>query len=120
MFDAINLVSGSAITSYDDLSNRPRLNTANTTAQVTSGDETLTGLVKLHKISKTGTYSDLIGTPTIPAYAANIALSTSANYITEPEFKNVKINGSTTNAASSENCELQYDTENKCVKFVFN
>ena len=120
VFDAIKLVSGSVITSYDDLSNRPRLNTTNTTAQITSGDETLTGLVKLHKISKTGTYSDLIGTPTIPAYAANIALSTSANYITEPEFKNVKINGGETNVQSTKNCQLQYDTVNNCLKFVFN
>jgi len=67
VFDAINLVSGSAITSYDSLSNRPRINTTNTTAQATSGDETLTGLVNLHKVAKTGTYSDLIGTPTIPS-----------------------------------------------------
>lgn len=67
-----------------------------------------------------GSYNDLTDKPTIPSYAANIALSSSANYIREPEFKKVKINGSSTNAASSENCELQYDTENKCVKFVFN
>jgi len=67
VFDAINFASGSIITSYDALSNRPRINTTNTTAQITSGDETLTGLVNLHKVAKTGTYSDLIGTPTIPS-----------------------------------------------------
>ena len=76
VFDAINLVSGSVITSYDLLSNRPRINTTNTTAQITSGDETLTGLVNLHKVAKTGTYSDLIGTPTIPS--APGTLSTTA------------------------------------------
>ena len=53
-------------------------------------------------------------------YAANIDLSSSANYVKEPEFKTVKINGSSTNAASSENCILQYDTTNKCLNFVFN
>lgn len=78
----------------------------------------VTSTVSLVGIS--GSYNDLTDKPTIPSYAANIALSSSANYIREPEFKNVKINGSSTNAASSENCELQYDTENKCVKFVFN
>ena len=53
-------------------------------------------------------------------YAANISLSSNANYITEPEFKTVKINGSNTNDASTENCILEYDTTNKCLNFVFN
>ena len=42
------------------------LNTTNTTAQATSSSESLSGTVNLHKIAKTGTYSDLIGAPTIP------------------------------------------------------
>lgn len=42
------------------------LNTTNTTAQSTSSSESLSGTVNLHKVSKTGTYSDLIGTPSIP------------------------------------------------------
>lgn len=67
VYDAINFASGCIVTSYDLLSNRPRINTTNTTAQITNGDETLTGLINLHKIAKTGTYSDLIGTPTIPS-----------------------------------------------------
>lgn len=53
-------------------------------------------------------------------YAANLNLTTTANYITEPEFKSIKINGATTNSTSSENCILQYDTTNKCLKFIFN
>ena len=40
------------------------LDTTATTAQSTSSSESLGGNVTLHKISKTGTYSDLIGTPT--------------------------------------------------------
>ncbi len=43
------------------------LNTNNTTAQTASSSEALSGTIKLHKVAKTGTYSDLIGTPTIPA-----------------------------------------------------
>ena len=43
------------------------MNTNNTTAQTASASEALSGTIKLHKVAKTGTYSDLIGTPTIPA-----------------------------------------------------
>ena len=42
------------------------LNTTATTAQSTSSNEALSGNITLHKVAKTGTYSDLIGTPTIP------------------------------------------------------
>lgn len=42
------------------------LNTNNSTAQTASSSEALSGTIKLHKVAKTGTYSDLIGTPTIP------------------------------------------------------
>ena len=43
------------------------LSTTSTTALGTSASETIkgTGSISLHKIAKTGTYSDLIGTPTI-------------------------------------------------------
>lgn len=53
-------------------------------------------------------------------YAGSINTSTTRSYITEPEFKSVKINGSSTNSASSNNCVLQYDTTNKCLNFIFN
>lgn len=53
-------------------------------------------------------------------YIANLQSGDAANYITEPEVKEVKINGSTSNVASSSNCVLQYDTINKCLKFIFN
>lgn len=44
------------------------LDTTATTAQSTSSSEAIagSGTIKLHKVAKTGTYSDLIGTPTIP------------------------------------------------------
>ena len=41
------------------------LDTTATTAQTTSSSEALSGNVTLHKIAKTGTYSDLIGKPTV-------------------------------------------------------
>lgn len=65
--------------------------------------------------NKAATVSTVTG-----SYVANLHPATSANYITEPEFKSVKINGSSTNSASSKNCVLQYDTTNECVKFIFN
>lgn len=39
------------------------LNTNNSTAQTVASSESLSGTVNLHKVAKTGTYSDLIGAP---------------------------------------------------------
>lgn len=47
------------------------LDTTATTAQATSSSEALSGNVKLHKISKTGKYSDLSGKPTVPVITLN-------------------------------------------------
>ena len=49
------------------------LNTNNSTAQTVSSSESLSGTIKLHKISKTGSYNDLLNKPTIPA--VDIALT---------------------------------------------
>ena len=51
------------------------LNTNNSTAQTVSSSESLSGTIKLHKISKTGSYNDLLNKPTIPA--VDIALTNS-------------------------------------------
>lgn len=51
------------------------LNTNNSTAQTVSSSESLSGTIKLHKISKTGNYNDLLNKPTIPA--VDIALTNS-------------------------------------------
>lgn len=56
-----------SILSYEDLSNKPVLNTSNATTQTANAIESFTGTINLHKISKTGTYSDLLGKPTIPS-----------------------------------------------------
>ena len=58
------------------------LDTTATTAQTTSASESITGsgTIKLHKVAKTGTYSDLIGTPTIPTKVSD--LSNDSGFIT--------------------------------------
>lgn len=43
------------------------LNTNNTEAQTANASESFGGNIKLHKISKTGSYTDLLNKPTIPA-----------------------------------------------------
>lgn len=48
------------------------LDTTATTAQTASANESLSGSVTLHKVAKTGTYSDLIGTPTIPTKVSDL------------------------------------------------
>ena len=58
------------------------LDTTATTAQTTSASEALSGSITLHKVAKTGTYSDLIGTPTIPTVPTNVSSFTNdANYV---------------------------------------
>lgn len=57
---------GSGETSnYNDLLNKPILNTNNTEAQSVDEEETIRGTVKLHKISKTGNYNDLNNKPSL-------------------------------------------------------
>lgn len=51
--------SGSA-GNYNDLLNKPILNTNNTGTQVPSATETIQGTISLHKVSKTGNYNDLL------------------------------------------------------------
>lgn len=43
-----------------------------TTAQPESDGESMSGNITLHKIAKTGTYSDLIGTPSIPTSLSDL------------------------------------------------
>ena len=59
--------SNSGPIDYNELENRPKLDTSNEDSQSTSEEELITGTIKLHKISKTGSYNDLLDTPTIPA-----------------------------------------------------
>lgn len=45
---------------YNNVSNKPTLNTDNTTSQTPSANETLQGTINLHKVSKTGALADTI------------------------------------------------------------
>lgn len=73
------------------------LKTDNTTAQTASSSEALSGTINLHKVAKTGTYSDLIGTPTIPT-VNNSTITVQMNGSTVDSF--------TTNASSSKTINL--------------
>lgn len=54
---------GGGTTNYNDLLNKPTLNTSNTSSLEVNSNETLKGNISLHKISKTGSYNDLNNLP---------------------------------------------------------
>lgn len=51
---------GGGTTNYPDLDNKPVLNSSNTTSQTPNANETITGTINLHKVSKTGALADTI------------------------------------------------------------
>ncbi len=51
--------------SYNDLTNKPILNTNISTSLTVSSAETISGTIQLHKISKTGSYNDLSNKPSL-------------------------------------------------------
>lgn len=60
-------------TDYNELiKNIPKLNTANSTSQ-NIGTEEIKNTINLHKISKTGNYSDLINLPDIPKEISDLS-----------------------------------------------
>lgn len=48
---------------YNELQNKPKLNTANSTSLAVNESEELKGIVSLHKVAKTGSYNDLLNKP---------------------------------------------------------
>jgi len=73
------VVSGTKTIAFtDNVPNVGSLNTNNATAQTVSSSESFTSNISLHKISKTGSYSDLLNKPTIPATNV-IPVTTTAN-----------------------------------------
>lgn len=82
-------------TSWDNkISSVKTLKTNNTTAQTASASETLSGsgTINLHKVSKTGSYNDLLNKPTIPTIP-NLSKGTttgSGNAVTD-----ITVNGHT-------------------------
>lgn len=55
--------SGGGTTNYQDLTNKPILNTNNSSSLATNQEEIIRGTISLHKISKTGDYNDLNSLP---------------------------------------------------------
>lgn len=50
-------------TNFNDLDNKPTLDTTNTNSLEPNSNETIQGKINLHKVSKTGAYADLVGVP---------------------------------------------------------
>ena len=48
---------------YNELQNKPKLNTANSTSLAVNESEELKGIISLHKVAKTGSYNDLTNKP---------------------------------------------------------
>lgn len=68
------------------------LNTDNAAAQSTNASEPLTGTVKLHKVAKTGSYSDLLDKLSIPTVGKLNTANTTAQYATSNESLSGTVN----------------------------
>jgi len=51
---------------YNDVCNKPKLNTNNTKSLAVNSAEEIKDTISLHKVAKTGSYKDLLDQPTIP------------------------------------------------------
>ena len=104
--DGVLSAEGGGTTDYSVLLNKPVLNTANTNSLAVNSNETINGIVSLHKISKTGSYEDLLNKPTIPTRTSDLTNNgdgttgskyiTNADLNTELESKQDKITGGAT------------------------
>lgn len=61
--DGVLSAQAGGVTNYNDLTDKPALNTNISESQPVSSNETISGTISLHKISKTGDYSDLNNLP---------------------------------------------------------
>ena len=76
------------------------LDTSNTTAQATNASESLGGTVNLHKVSKTGSYNDLLNKPTIPAEVTETTVANWGFTKNTGTVTAVKVNNQTYNPTS--------------------
>ena len=87
------------------------LKTDNTTAQTASSSEALSGTINLHKVAKTGTYSDLIGTPTIPTVPTNVsAFTNDANYVSSNNTVTIYSGSSAPSSSLGSNGDIYIQT----------
>lgn len=63
--DGVLSAQAGGVTSYNDLTDKPVLNTNISESQPVSSNEIISGTISLHKISKTGDYSDLNNLPSL-------------------------------------------------------
>lgn len=65
---------------YNELQNKPKLNTANSTSLTVNESEELKGIISLHKVAKTGNFNDLLNKPA-PVDLSNYVTLNSAQTI---------------------------------------
>lgn len=78
--------SASGVINYEETTNKPILNTDNDSSLEVANNEMIVGTISLHRISKTGSYSDLKNTPIIPTITLNKLNTTSANFYAPTEI----------------------------------
>ena len=79
------------------------LKTNNTSAQAASASESLSGTINLHKVSKTGAYSDLIGTPYIENFYFVQGSSSAAGNSTSGAYLSTKWEGTIPGVSAATN-----------------
>lgn len=79
------------------------LNTNNSTAQTVSSSESFGGTINLHKVSKTGSYNDLLNKPTIPSAANNGILNVKAGGSSAGQIFTANQSGNSTLTISGSN-----------------
>ena len=94
--DNINISSDGTISAslgtvnYNDLENKPKLNTNNSESQSINASEEISGTINLHKVAKTGNYNDLLNTPTLPTKTSDLTNdgngTANSKYITNTEL----------------------------------
>lgn len=65
---------------YNELQNKPKLNTANSKSLAVNESEELKGIISLHKVAKTGNFNDLLNKPA-PVDLSNYVTLNSAQTI---------------------------------------
>lgn len=109
--NAATVTSGVAAITASIPSAPGTLDTTATTAQSMSSSEALSGNITLHKIAKTGTYSDLIGIPTIPTVPTNVsAFTNDANYVTQSQVVTIYSGTSAPSSSVGSNGDIYIQT----------
>lgn len=71
---------------YNELQNKPKLNTANSTSLAINESEELKGTISLHKVAKTGNFNDLLNKPAPVDLSNYVTLNTGQTISGEKTF----------------------------------